>query len=78
MTSPSSHDFIAAKRCAPSMLLFRKLHALCKEKEASREGKMSYNVISVAIVTSTDPRVAQWFDKIVKEVVENNASRYSL
>lgn len=37
MISLASHDLIAV-HCAPSMLLLRKLHAVCKEKETSREG----------------------------------------
>ena len=34
---------------------------------------ISYNVVMVMVV---DPRIAQWFDKMVKQLIQHNANRF--
>ena len=45
-----------------------------KHQEKVRHHVISYNVVMVMVV---DPRIAQWFDKMVKQLIQHNANRFS-
>lgn len=71
-----SHDLIIGEHCAPSMLLLRKVYALCKEREGLREGQMLCVTCNVIILIITDPRIAQLFEKLVQQLAESNVNGY--
>ena len=45
-----------------------------KRQEKVRDHMISYYVIVIHI----DPRIAQWFDKLVKQLAQHNANRYTV